>query len=94
MFLGVREGRKGIELVRPGNIPGRAGSCTTLQDGKAELTGQGASDKSQHKGTGSRREGRIRATESDPIWLKSRKDKGAGGRERQRIAYDTEEAAL
>ena len=46
LFLGVWEGRKGIELVRPGNIPGGAGSCTTLQDGEAELTGQGASDKS------------------------------------------------
>lgn len=39
LFLGVWEGRKGIELVRPGNVPGGAGSCTTLQDGEVELTG-------------------------------------------------------
>lgn len=62
-------------MVRSGKVPVGGGVCTILQDVKAELRNQDSSGKNQHKGEcGSRREGHVRATENNSVWLKSGKD--------------------
>lgn len=61
--------------MRSGKVPAGGGICTILQDGKAELRSQDSSDKNQHKGAcGSGREGHVRETENNSVWLKSGKD--------------------